>query len=85
MEDHNAKVVIFAICLQIAKSQRGYNAIGGECLLLLIPFIVDVVFCNIKLIIIDRRRMNQTIRMRRRDYISPTIKLVKINTAEESR
>lgn len=69
-------VVLFFICREQAVSWRGNEMIGGECMLLFIPLITDIVYINIRDIILEHYRMNVPILKRR--VPKPTIKIDKI-------
>ena len=74
-------VVLFFICREQAVSWRGNETVGGECMLLFIPLITDIMYINIRDIILEHYRMNAPILKRK--VPKPTIKIDKILSVKE--
>lgn len=68
-------VVLFFICREQAVSWRGNETVGGECMLLFIPLITDIVYINIKDIILEHYRMNVPIL--KEECLNQLLKLIK--------
>lgn len=64
-------VPLFIIARLGAVRERGSEMLGGELLILLIPFIVNMIYINIKDTIIEHRRM--TMILKRKKVPKPTI------------
>lgn len=69
-------VVLFFVCREQAVAWRGNETIGGEWMLLFIPFIMDIIYINIRDIILEHYHMNVPILKRK--VPKPTIKIGKI-------